>query len=210
MVNRTLLSLLSLPLSDSALSQSSSRGIGAPDKVACAAQTSKPLAFAVEGPCLCTCEAPDAAQLPEGPERSQQACGGGPAELRGFGVAEGKARHCVRKGMLVLVLLFPLEELWEDADTSLCLYVSQDVWKPLLGQRPLVMERFSVFRLPVSCRARTPWAEFHGGPFFEDPVNPFCNLLDGAGPGLVHVRASISSCQAPCASHVAKVSMVAS
>ncbi|CAE7749360.1 unnamed protein product [Symbiodinium sp. KB8] len=47
--------------------------------------------------------------------------------------------------------LASLKELWEDADTSLCLYVSQDVWKPLLGQRPLVM----------------------------DPVNPFCNLLDG-------------------------------
>ncbi|CAE7251585.1 unnamed protein product [Symbiodinium sp. CCMP2592] len=47
--------------------------------------------------------------------------------------------------------LASLKETWEDTDTSLCLYVSQDVWKPLLGQRPLLM----------------------------DPVNPFCNLLDG-------------------------------
>ena len=107
------------------------------------------------------------------------------AVLRSFAdLASLKARHCARKGMLVL--LFPLEELWEDADTSLCLYVSQDVWKPLLGQRPLVMERFSVFRLPVSCPH--PLGRVSWGAFFEDPVNPFCNLLDGAGPGLVHVE----------------------
>ena len=40
---------------------------------------------------LGTCEAPDSAQLPEDSERSQQTCGGRPAELCGSDVTEGKA-----------------------------------------------------------------------------------------------------------------------
>ena len=54
------------------------------------------------------------------------------------------------------------EETWEDTDTSLCLYVSQDVWKPLLGQRPLLMERFSVFRISPCHMHRAAWGLFRG------------------------------------------------